>query len=127
MSNYSQILYTMDTQQLAAASLAAREHGEVAEFNVAAWLNAPGCSNDEFSLLVSYIDGGKYQEVLIDRGRVNAMQDVLLSGVLQLRIQRRLEKLQLQMRSPNRPPRLTVENLCLQHLEPAIPQTEAAA
>lgn len=114
MSSYNQILHTMDDQQLAAATLAARENGEIALFNVAAWVNAPGCQNEEFALTLCYIDGGKAHEVPVDRGRINAMQDILLSGVAQLPVRKKLEKVQLQLRAARAHIGLVVEDVCLQ-------------
>lgn len=114
MTTFNQVLHSLDDKQLTAASLAARNNKQEAQFNVAAWLNAPGFSNEEFSLMLSYVDGGKVHEVPVDQGRVNAMQDVLLSGIARLRISKKLEKLQLLVRSQRRPSRLVVENICLQ-------------
>lgn len=91
--------------------------GRVAEFNVAAWLHLPTLANLPVSLLVSYLDGGTRREVMVDHGKVNAHNKILLSGVARLPVKQKIEDMQVRMRSAVLAASLVVEELFVQAAE----------
>jgi hypothetical protein len=93
--------------------------GRVAEFNVATWLQLPGLANLPVSLLVSYRDGEKRREVMIDHGKVNAHGKILLSGIARLPVRQKIEEMQVRLRSAVATPTLVVEELFVQAVEVA--------
>jgi hypothetical protein len=94
--------------------------GRVAEFNVAAWLQLPGLANLPVSLLISYLDGTTRREVMIDHGKVNQHNKILLSGVARLPVKQKIEDMQVRLRSAVTPQSLVVEELFVQAVE--LPQ-----
>lgn len=93
--------------------------GRVAEFNVATWLQLPGLANLPVSLLVSYRDGDKRREVMIDHGKVNAHGKILLSGIARMPVKQKIEEMQVRLRSAVPASALVVEELFVQAVEMA--------
>ncbi|MVW75306.1 hypothetical protein [Pseudomonas xionganensis] len=93
--------------------------GRVAEFNVATWLQLPGLANLPVSLLVSYRDGDKRREVMIDHGKVNAHGKILLSGIARMPVRQKIEEMQVRLRSAVPASALVVEELFVQAVEMA--------
>ena len=100
--------------------------GRVAEFNVAAWLQIPGLANLPVSMLVSYRDGDKRREVAVDHGKVGGTGRILLSGVARLPAKSRIEDMQIRLRSAVPADVLVVEELFVQAVEQAKPQSRQA-
>lgn len=91
--------------------------GRVAEFNVATWLHLPTLANLPVSLLISYRDGSTRREIMIDHGKVNAHNKILLSGVARLPVKQKIEEMQVRMRSAVPAAALVVEELFVQAVE----------
>lgn len=91
--------------------------GRVAEFNVAAWLQLPGLANLPVSLLISYRDGDKRREVMVDHGKVNAHGKILLSGIARMPVRQKIEEMQVRLRSAVPASALVVEELFVQAVE----------
>lgn len=97
--------------------------GRVAEFNVAAWLQIPGLANLPVSMLVSYREGDQRREVAVDHGKVGSTGRILLSGVARLPSKSRIEDMQIRLRSAVPADALVVEELFVQAVEQAKPQS----
>ncbi len=93
--------------------------GRVAEFNVATWLQLPGLANLPVSLLISFRDGEKRREVMIDHGKVNAHGKILLSGIARMPVKYKIEEMQVRLRSAVPTSALVVEELFVQPVEVA--------
>jgi len=91
--------------------------GRVAEYNIAAWLQLPGLANLPVSLLISYRDGGKPREVMVDHGKVSSHSKILLSGVARLPVKQKIEDMQVRLRSAVPAQSLVVEELFVQAVE----------
>jgi hypothetical protein len=100
--------------------------GRVAEFNVAAWLQVPGLANLPVSLLVSYQDGSKRREVMVDHGKVNSYSKILLSGIARLPTKQKIEDVQIRLRSAVPVTSLVVEELFVQAVEIASEDSRQA-
>lgn len=73
--------------------------GRLADFNVAVWLHLPGVADLPVTLLLSYRDGERSREVVIDHGTVNKQSRILLSGVARLPFSQRIEEAQIKLRA----------------------------
>jgi hypothetical protein len=91
--------------------------GRVAEYNIATWLQLPGLANLPVSLLVSYRDGDKLHEVSVDHGKVSPQDKILLSGVARLPVKKKIEDMQIRLRSAIPAATLVVEELFIQAVE----------
>ncbi|MDA7086061.1 hypothetical protein PH586_06640 [Pseudomonas sp. SA3-5] len=91
--------------------------GRVAEYNIATWLQLPGLANLPVSLLVSYRDGDKRHEVSVDHGKVSPHAKILLSGVARLPVRKKIEDMQIRLRSAVPTATLVVEELFIQAVE----------
>lgn len=101
MGCYDKVLQSLDARQLAATSNLAADYGNhrIASLNIAAWVSVADASELPVTLTVSYRDGGQYHEVAVDRGCAGHSRDLLLSGVAHLPIRRKLEHVELHLRS----------------------------
>ena len=97
--------------------------GRVAEFNIAAWLQIPDLANLPVSLLATYRDGNKRLEIAVDHGKVGGTGRILLSGVARLPSKSRIEDMQIHLRSAVAATTLVVEELFVQAVEQAKPQS----
>jgi hypothetical protein len=100
--------------------------GRVAEYNVAAWLQLPGLANLPVSLLVSYRDGDERREVNVDHGKVNAQGKILLSGIARMPVKRKIEDMQVRLRSAVPVQSLVVEEFFVQAVELASSESRQA-
>ncbi|MBT8767609.1 hypothetical protein [Metapseudomonas boanensis] len=91
--------------------------GRVTEFNVAAWLQAPGLSSFPVSLLVRYSDGGAQREVFVDHGKLNAKGKILLAGIARLPFKKKIEAMKIHLRSAVPIKGLLVDELFVQAVE----------
>lgn len=91
--------------------------GRICDYNIAAWLHAPGMADLPVTLLASYRDGEQQREVLIDHGTLNAHGKILLSGVARLPYRQKIEEMQIRMRTAIRLSRLTVDEIFVQAVE----------
>ncbi|SDH96561.1 hypothetical protein [Pseudomonas panipatensis] len=91
--------------------------GRICDYNIAAWLHAPGMADLPVTLLASYRDGGQQREVLIDHGTLNAHGKVLLSGIARLPYRQKIEEMQVRMRTAVGLSRFTVEEIFVQAVE----------
>ena len=98
--------------------------GRVTDFNVAAWIQVPGLSNFPVSLLVCYADGGTQREVFVDHGRLNAKGKILLAGIARLPFKRKIEDMQIHLRSAVPMTGLLVDELFVQAVEPISAKAE---
>lgn len=118
MGCYGQVLHSLNARQVVTTSQHSTSNGSerIASLNVAAWLRIPGASNDAVALTIAYVDGGQQYEIAVDEGRVNSQQDILLSGIAHLPIRRRLEQVELRLRSHGSYSRVQVEEIFVQPL-----------
>lgn len=118
MGCYDKILQSLDARQLAATSSLAADCGNhrIASLNIAAWVSVADASEMPVTLSVSYRDGGQYHEVAVDRGCAGFNRDVLLSGVAHLPIRRKLEQVELRLRSQETPCRIQIQDIFVQPL-----------
>ncbi|WP_341305139.1 hypothetical protein [Pseudomonas sp. TMP25] len=100
--------------------------GREAEFNVAAWLHLPGLANLPVSLLISYRDGTARREVMVDHGKVNPHSKILLSSIVRLPVNVKIEEMQVRLRSAVLATSLVVEELFVQAVELAHVDTRQA-
>ncbi|MFR0688661.1 hypothetical protein ACLUTX_04670 [Enterobacterales bacterium AE_CKDN230030158-1A_HGKHYDSX7] len=97
--------------------------GKLADFNVAAWLHLPGVANLPVTLVISYRDGERAREVVVDHGTVNAQSRILLSGVARLAFSQRIVDAQIKLRTAVTLSRVVAEEVFMQ----AVEQQEGAA
>lgn len=119
LSNQDQLLHALTPPQLAAAHPQTTAlDGRMVELEVAAWLHLPGLSDLPVSLLVSYRDGDQQREVSVDHGRIDPQQRILLSGVARLPVRRKLEGVELRLRSAVTPQSIKIEDIFVQPIKP---------
>ncbi|QRY79031.1 hypothetical protein JVX91_26255 [Pseudomonas sp. PDNC002] len=91
--------------------------GRLADYNVAVWLHLPGVAELPVTLLVSYRDGERTREVVIDHGTVNGQSRILLSGIARLPFSQRIEDAQIKVRSAIALSRVIAEEVFMQAVE----------
>lgn len=91
--------------------------GRLADYNVAAWLHLPGVADLPVTLLISYRDGERTREVIVDHGTVNAQSRILLSGVARLPFSQRIEDAQIKVRAAVALSRVIAEEIFMQAVE----------
>lgn len=91
--------------------------GWVVEFNVATWLNLSVRDETTITLKVSYLDGEKPREVLIDKGRIFGAHRILLCGIARLGVNQKLESMSLSLETQEPIQSLLVEELFVQAVE----------
>lgn len=96
--------------------------GRLSDYNVAAWLYLPGVTTLPVTLVVTYQDGEKVREVVVDHGTVNSQSRILLSGIARLPFRQRIEDMQVRLRTAVGLSRLVVEEIFIQ----AVEQQESA-
>lgn len=91
--------------------------GWVAEFNVAAWLNLSVHGETPVVLKVTYMDGEKVRQALVDKGKVNGSQRILLCGIARLGLNLHLESMSLSVETQARIQSMQIEELFVQAVE----------
>ena len=101
--------------------------GQLADYNVAAWLHLPGVADLPVTLLVSYRDGERTREVVVDHGTVNTQSRILLSGVARLPYTQRIEDAQIKLRAAVALSRVIAEEVFMQAVEQRESSTRPVA
>ncbi|MBD9628743.1 hypothetical protein [Pseudomonas sp. PDM19] len=91
--------------------------GWVVEFNVATWLNLAVRDDTAIALKISYLDGEKPREVLVDKGNIFGAQRILLCGIARLGVNQKLEAMSLSLETRAPIQSLLVEELFVQAVE----------
>ncbi|MBB4865697.1 hypothetical protein HNP46_004598 [Pseudomonas nitritireducens] len=94
--------------------------GWIVEFNIATWLNLAVRGPTPIALRVSYLDGDKPREVLVDKGTLHGAQRILLCGIARLGVNQKLESMSLSLETQAPIQSLLVEELFVQAVEKQV-------
>ncbi|MDN6860027.1 hypothetical protein QO207_25850 [Pseudomonas sp. CAN2814] len=120
MENHSTPLGPVPTHLLREAAAKKTGLGWVVEFNIATWLNLAVRAATPIVLKVSYLDGDKPREVLVDKGTLHGAQRILLCGIARLGVNQKLESMSLSLETQAPIQSLLVEELFVQALEKQV-------